>query len=97
MKWFVILSKRCLRGEGSRASRAKRRVLCDAIIARLARFLINPRPTVSFFPKSKGRDLKSRPLANLLESSRSWLTRSPRKPRRSRYPGKPVVAKLPGK
>jgi hypothetical protein len=34
---------------------------------------------------------------NLLESSRSWLIRSPRKSRRSRYSGKPVVAKLPGK
>jgi hypothetical protein len=34
---------------------------------------------------------------NLLESSQLWLTRFPRKHRRSRYSGKPVVAKLPAK
>ena len=39
---IVILSKRFLRSEGSGRAAAKRRVFGDAIIARLARFLIRP-------------------------------------------------------
>jgi hypothetical protein len=54
-------------------------------------------PPEIFVAKNKSRDLGSRLWLNLLESSRSWLIRSPRKFRRSRYSGKPVVAKLPGK
>jgi hypothetical protein len=47
-------------------------------------------------PKAKAAIWNRGPAETLLKSSRSWLTRSPRKFRRSRYSGKPV-AKLPGK
>jgi hypothetical protein len=51
----VISSKRFWRSEGSGASCAKQRVLCDAIIACLARFLIKPHHQYSLSNSSRAR------------------------------------------
>ncbi len=47
---IVIPSKRSLRGAGSGRAARKRRVLCDAVIARLARFHIKTEPLPEFLP-----------------------------------------------
>jgi hypothetical protein len=54
-------------------------------------------PPKGFCKKAKAAIFNRGLWLDLLESSRLWLTRFPRKRRRSRYSGKPVVAKLPAK
>jgi hypothetical protein len=60
-------------------------------------FTIIGLPSSGFAKKQKPRSWDRGLWLNSLESSRLPMTRSSRKPCRSRYPGKPVVAKLPGK